>query len=148
MNANEGAGAFAIEIEIADMKLAPRPRKPFFVSTVDSSGQAKLRVIGDAQRVVIVVCFDHREYWSENLLLFNRRAGLYVGNNGWFDKETLFAIRPAAAQNTAAFSFALFDITIDCLERFLVDHRAHRGCRLGWFANLDLLGALDNFFQQ
>src|ERR1700730_1729587 len=105
MSADESACTLAIEIEVTDMKLASCPCKFFFVSTVNSSGQTELRVVRNPQRIVVVVCFDHCQYRSENLFLFNRRAGFYVGNDGRLDKEPLLAVRPAAGQNPATFSF-------------------------------------------
>jgi len=53
-------GAFAIEIEIADMKLSSRLGQLFLVGAVDRSSQTKLRIIRNPQRIVVVIRPNHR----------------------------------------------------------------------------------------
>jgi hypothetical protein len=47
MYANQGAGAFAVEVEIADMKLEPGSLDLFLIRRIERAGQAKLSIIGD-----------------------------------------------------------------------------------------------------
>src|SRR5436190_13617087 len=110
MNSNKCPRAFAIEIKVTDMKLSPGLGQSLFVSAVDRAGQAKLRIIRDSQRVVVVVCLNDRQHGSKNLFLFDGCTGLHVGNHSRLDKETLLAIGTAAAHYPAAFGFAFLDV--------------------------------------
>ena len=55
MNADQRARAFAIEVEIADMELAPRAFDLLRIIPVDRAGQTIFGIIGDPQRIVEIV---------------------------------------------------------------------------------------------
>src|SRR6266576_3883497 len=148
MSPHQGAGALAIEIEIPHMKLALRSCKFLFISAIDCLSQTKLSIIRNPQRIVVILSLDDRQHWSKDLLLFNSRARPHVGNYRGFDKETLLAVGTAASQQATTLRFALFDVTVDCLESLLVNDRTHGGCRISRLAHLDPFSALDNPFQQ
>src|SRR5258706_6278209 len=80
MDANKGAGAFAIEIEITDVKFTARVFQPGFVGRIDRARQAELRVIGYPQSVVIVVGLNHGEDGTKDLFLLDVRTMLYISN--------------------------------------------------------------------
>src|SRR6185295_11728677 len=115
------AGALAVEVEVADMKLPARAFELFLVSTVDGASQTKLRVVSNLQRVVIILRFDNCQHRTKYFFLFDRRARLYISNHGRLNEETLLAIRAAAAHNSPAFALALLDVRVNRLECFLVD---------------------------
>ena len=137
MNADEGAGAFAIQIKIADVKFAARALQLCFVSRVHCAGQAELGVVGYAQRVIIVVRLDHGENWPKDFFLFDCRASFHVRDDSWLDEESLFAIRAAAGNDPSALGFSFFNIAIDRFECFLVDDGAHRRSGVGRIADLN-----------
>ena len=71
MRSDECAGAFAVEIKIADVKFIPRFFQLFGVRRINRAGQAVLRVVGDFQRVVEISRFNHRQHGSENFFLLD-----------------------------------------------------------------------------
>src|SRR5437588_3193954 len=103
MHAYHCAGAFASQVEIADVKLISRPFKFRFVARVNRAGQTKLGIVSNAQSVVVIVSFDHCEHGTEDFFLLDCRAGFHVRNYSWFDEKPLLAIRTTAGNDTAAF---------------------------------------------
>src|SRR5215213_811375 len=113
MHTNQRAGALPVQIEIADMKLSARAMELCFISAVNRTRQTKLRIVRDFQCIVVVLCLDHREHWSKNLFLLDRRTWLHVRDYSRLDKEPLLAIGTAANQNPATFTLSFFDVGID-----------------------------------
>src|ERR1043166_862645 len=92
MHANQRARALAIEVQIADVKLPACALELRFIAAVNRARQAKLRVVRDLQRVVVILRFDYREHWSKDLLLLDRRTRFHVCNHGRFDEKSLLAV--------------------------------------------------------
>src|SRR5438034_7128116 len=108
MNANERAGAFAIQVQIADMKLTPGLLQLFFVGAVDGSSQTELGVIGDPQSIVVILRLDYGQHRSKNFFLLDSPARLHIGDDRRLDKEALFAIGSAASDDAPTLGLALF----------------------------------------
>src|SRR6185369_11392239 len=142
MHTNKRAGALTIQIQVPDMKLFARAIQLRFVSAVNRACQTKLRVVRDLERVVVVLGLDDREHWSKDLFLLDRRARLDVRDDSRLDEEALLAIGTAADQNAPAFALPFFNVSVDRLERLLVDHGAHRRRLVGRIGKLDLSGAV------
>src|SRR5262245_8256927 len=124
MNSNQRSGALPVQIKITDMKLFAGPVQLCGIATVDSAGQTKLGTVGDLQSVIVVLRFNHCQNWSENLFLFDGAAGFGVCNHGGLYEIPLFSISATTGNDPATFTLSLFDITIDRLERFLIDDGA------------------------
>src|SRR6266849_1300974 len=112
MNTHERAGAFAIEIKIADMKLALRSLEFVLVRAIDRASETKLRVVRNPQSVVITIRFDYRQHWTKDFFLLDGCARLHIGNYGGLNEKALFSVRAAAAQYAASFGFSLFNVVI------------------------------------
>ena len=74
MDAHQRAGALAIQVQIADMKFVARAIQFRFVARVDRASQAELRVVGDAQSVVVIIRFDDRQHRTKYFFLLDRRS--------------------------------------------------------------------------
>src|SRR5205814_8174209 len=74
MHADEGAGAFAIHVEIADKKFFLGALDLFRIVGEDRAGESERRVVRDEERVIEIFRFDDREHRSENLFLRDRCA--------------------------------------------------------------------------
>src|ERR1043165_6950240 len=144
VRADERACALAVEVEVADVELAARALQLLAVVRVDRAGQAVLRVVGDAERVVEVVRADAGEDGAEDFFLLDAVAGLHVGDDGRLDEEALLAVAAASRHDAPAVRFALLDVVVDGLEGFLVDDGAHRRRLLGRVADQELRRALDD----
>src|SRR6185312_4599954 len=147
MNANQCAGTLPIQVKIAHVKLAPSPLQLFFVSAVDRACEPKLRVIRNSQSVVVVLGFDHSDYWSKDFFLLDGVTSFYIRDYGRLDEKSLFTVRAAASQDTTAFSFTFFDIAINRIEGFLIDHRAHVRNRVRRIAHFHFRGALNDLLE-
>src|SRR6267154_3003377 len=138
MHPDERAGAFTIQIKIADMKFAAGALKLNLVSRVHCARQAELSVVGYSQRVVVVIGFDHRQHGSKYLFLLDGPAGLHVRNHRRVDEKSSFAIRATARYHASTLGLALFDIAVDRPEGFVVDDSAHRRGCISRITNFDL----------
>src|SRR6185369_8156187 len=98
------ARAFAVQIQIADMKLFARAMQFCFVAAIDSTSKTKLRVVRDLECIVVILCLDHGEHWTKDLFLLDRRTWLDVCNHCRFDEEALLAIRTTAGHDASTFT--------------------------------------------
>ena len=113
MNTNQRARAFAIEIEIANVEFMARAIKLCLITRINRAGQSKLSIVRDAQRIVVIIGFNHSEHWSKNFFLLDCRTGFRVRDNSRFNEVALFAIRTSASDHSAAFGFALFNVIVN-----------------------------------
>ena len=97
MYSHKGAGTFAIQIKIANVKFAACPVKTLLRAGVKCPGQAKLSIVCDLESVVEITSFNDRENRGKYLLLYGR-PGFYIVNNCRFDIETLAVVAIAARQ--------------------------------------------------
>ena len=102
MDADKRARAFTIEIQIADMKFTTSAFQLRLVVCVDGSGQTILRIVGDSQGVVEIICANDGQHRPEDFLLLDGRARFDIGNHGRFDEETLLAVRASAREDARA----------------------------------------------
>ncbi len=92
MHANERARAFAIQVQVADVKLSACALKFRFIRAVNRARQSILRVIRYLLSVVVILSFDNCEHRTEDLFLFDRCAGFDVGDDSRLDKVSLLAV--------------------------------------------------------
>ena len=81
MRADHRAGAFAIQIEIANVEGFLRFFEFRGIFRVDAAGQSELGVVGDFEGVVEVPRFDHRQHRAENFFLGDARLGIDVSDD-------------------------------------------------------------------
>src|SRR5713226_2579185 len=91
MTADHGAGAFAIHVEIADVKFFSGALDFFRVLGINGAGEAKFRVVGHVQSFVKILRFGDGENGPENLFLENPRLRTDVGNHSWLDEIAIGA---------------------------------------------------------
>ncbi len=110
MGANHGAGAFAIEVEIADVEAQTCNSQSFLVFCKDGAGETVLCIVGNLQGILVGIGFDDGQDGAEDLLLCNARAGRDVCKNCRFDVVSAFAVldRVASCDKTA-FCYALLE---------------------------------------
>src|SRR5678810_221021 len=83
-------------------------------------GEAIRRVVGDAQRVLLVVERDHRADRAENFFAGNPRVVVHVVEDGWFDIEPLAVhCRPVAARRHLRLILAEFLVRAHSVELLL-----------------------------
>src|SRR5215472_17032711 len=82
MDAHHCAGAFAVDVHVADKELIASPLDMFGVGRVDGAGEAINGVIGHRQGMVEVARFGDSEYRPKDFFLKNARFALDVGKNG------------------------------------------------------------------
>src|SRR5947209_588454 len=93
VNADERARAFAIEVEIANMKFTPRAFELLRVVCIDSAGQTELRIVGNPERVVKILRANDCQHRPEDFFLLNGRARFDICNHCRLDEESLLAVR-------------------------------------------------------
>jgi hypothetical protein len=110
MRAHHGAGALAIDVEVADEEFGGGAFRIFrLIVGVDRAGQPVLGVVGQFQRMIEVRALRHRQHRAEDLFLENARLRIDVGNHGRLD-EIAVAFRRPAARDQPAFFLAGLDI--------------------------------------
>jgi hypothetical protein len=82
VRADHGAGAFPVEIQVADVEALLGFPQMFGVIGEDRAGQPVLRIVGQFQGVLEVVGLGDGQHRAENLLLEDAVLGLDVGNDG------------------------------------------------------------------
>src|SRR5271168_1795283 len=147
VGADHGAGAFAIQIKIADVE-------GFFgffdflgIFGVDGAGKAELRVVGDFQRLLEVFRFDDSQNGAEDFFLGDARFGIDVGDDRRLH-EVAVAGGAFAAEEQLPFLLTEVDVTKNRFHGGFADDRAH--VVGGIFAGTDgnFLGALDEFLDK
>src|SRR5262249_983870 len=134
------------QVKIADVKFISGTIKFGLVSRINSTGQTKLRIIRNAQGIVIIVRFDYRENGSEDFFLLDRRTRFHIGDDRRLDEKALFAISAATRNYAAAFSLAFLNVFVDRLESLRIDYGAHRIRTISSRAHFDSGGAFGNPF--
>src|SRR5947207_15918762 len=113
MHPYKRAGALAIQVKVADVEFIAGPIELGFIGRINRAGKSELRIVRDAESVVIIVRLDDGQHRSKDFFLLNRVARLNIRNHGGLDKETLFAVSTAARDDATAFGLALFDVAVD-----------------------------------
>src|SRR5690606_10782635 len=98
--ADEGAGALAVEIEVAAVEVLGGALDALAVLREERAGEAELGVVGDLHGVVVVLRLDEGEDGAEDLLLRDGRLRVNIGDNGVGDEEAILfiALLPAEHQ--------------------------------------------------
>src|SRR5262249_6145241 len=126
MCADHGAGAFAVEIEIARLEFIARALQLFARTGVNGAGQPELGVVGDVERVIEIARLDYGQHRPEDLFLSQPRGGSDVSNDSGLDEVALARLPGrTAAVNEPAFLLADLDVIQNTLHRLLIDHRTH-----------------------
>src|SRR5258708_6630715 len=148
MRAYHGAGAFAVEVQVADLQLMPRPLQLLARRGINGAGQAELSVVADLQRVVVVAGFDYGQHQPEDFFLGNARHGCDILDHSGLN-EVAFAgfLRRTAAEDHAAFLLADVDVIEDRAHGAFIDHRPH-GFVLRGIAHGDFAYAVFQAFQK
>src|SRR5277367_4894333 len=141
MGADHGAGALAVDVEVADVEFADGTIDLVLRTGVDRAGQAELGVVCNLECVIEVLRLDYGQYRAKDFFLLKLRLGFDVGNDRGLD-EIAFAsiLGQTTAGDQAPVFLAVLDIFEDRLHGAFVDHRAHVRI-LGWIADCDLLHA-------
>src|SRR4051794_16711607 len=95
MRADNCAGALAINVEITDVELAHCHFNLVARSGITRTGQAKLGIFRDIERLLKVARFNYRQYRTENFLLLELRFRLNICDYGWLDEITFARISGA-----------------------------------------------------
>src|SRR5262245_57227499 len=116
MNVDVRAGAFSIEVKVADVEIAFSSLDAFAVSRIESAGQPIDRVIGYRQGLVEILRFDAGEHRTEDLLLRDSRFRIDIGDDRRIDEiafagELVFAV----SHDEAPFLLPDLDILIHLL---------------------------------
>jgi hypothetical protein len=82
MSAHHGPGALAVDVEIADVKVAGGTVDFVARFGIDGAGQAELSVVGDFESVIEPAGFDDGQHWAENFFLLELRFRGDVGEDG------------------------------------------------------------------
>src|ERR1043165_1166687 len=61
MGAHHGAGALAVDVQVADVELAPGALDLLRRRRVDRSGEPEVRTVGDVQRVIVAARLNDRQ---------------------------------------------------------------------------------------
>src|SRR5271165_506375 len=69
MRAHHRSGALAVDVEVADVELANGAVNFVARLGVDGASQAELGIVGNFERVIEAVGFDHGEYGAEDFFL-------------------------------------------------------------------------------
>src|SRR5208283_2227340 len=124
MAADQGAGAFAVEVQVADEEALLGGVDPGRVAGVDGAGEAVLGIVGELQRVVEITGAGHGQDGSEDLLLEEARFRVDVGDEGGLN-EIAVAGSGSAAGEQAPLVLPDLDVVEDRTAGTLVDHRTH-----------------------
>src|SRR5437764_10436514 len=95
MCADNCTGAFAVDVEIADVELAHRHFNLVARSGINRTGQAELGIVCDIERLLKVARFNHRKHRTENFFLLELRFRLNICDYGWLDEITFTRISGA-----------------------------------------------------
>lgn len=124
LGADHGAGAFAVEVEVADVEAVGGELEAGGVGGVGGAGEAVLAIVGEFEGVFEVARGGDGEDGAEDFLLEDAGGGGDIGDDGGL-KEVAVAWRGAAAGDEAAFLLADFDVFEDGFAGAFVDDGAH-----------------------
>src|SRR5215213_5586181 len=125
MHVHQRACAFAIDVQVADMEVAPSAFQAVAFGGIERASQPVDRVIGNVQSLVHIFGFDDGQHRTEDFFLRDAGFRINVSDDGGLDEEAFAGHRVAfAANDGAAFLFANFDVVADLLERALARYRA------------------------
>src|SRR5579864_4415082 len=88
---NHCACRFAIEIEVAHVKVPAGSLKLIASAGINAAREAKLGIVGDRQSVFEVLGFDDSEHGAEDLFLRNARFAIDVDEYRWLEEVTFVA---------------------------------------------------------
>lgn len=124
VGANHRAGAFAIDVEVADKELVAGALNVFRVGGVDSAGEAVFTVVGQLEGVLEVAGFGDTKDRAKDLFLEYSIVVLDVGNDGGL-YEMAITLGFSAASDQATFLLAGLDVVEDGLLGFGSNDRTH-----------------------
>src|SRR5207237_8927304 len=132
MGARERAGAFPVDVQVADVEALARLLDAIRDGGEDCAREAELRVVRDVERVVEVTRADDREHRPEDLLLRDARAWADVVEDRRLD--VIAAFTRTTAEHERALRAADVDVLDDLAEGRVVDQRTEVGGALGRIA--------------
>ena len=141
MRSDHGAGALAIEVEVADVEAAFGVGDLAFVAGVHGARESVFGVVGDGECIVPVAGFDHREHRAEDFLLRDLRLRGDVGHHRGLD-EIAWSRCGAPTGHHTTLALAGFDVLEDLGARLLVHHRSHVVGAIGRRTDGEAPGAL------
>src|SRR5258708_40199869 len=100
MRAYHRSRAFAVQVEVAYVELAHSAIEFLARAGVNGTGQTKLGVVGDFERMIEVARFDHHQHWAKDFFLLERRLRWDVGNHRGLNKVAVFITRAGVARAT------------------------------------------------
>src|ERR1017187_9131006 len=128
------------------------PHHEIRVAGVNRTGQSELHVVGDGHGLLEIVYPEDGQHRAEDFLLRQRVFGLHVVEYGRHHEITLpefpLGKRRAADQTLVALLLGNLDITQVGLILRLVYRRSHVDPVFRSVAHLDLLHAVDQFFEK
>src|SRR5271165_2991176 len=106
MSSYDSAGAFAVDVQVADMELLFRCGNLVVRGRIYGAGQAEFCVVGDGQAVFEATRLDHCQHRTEDLLLRNRCHRIDIGDHRRLDEVAIaeFTYARAASDKPSAFS--------------------------------------------
>src|SRR5215472_14912300 len=116
MRADHRAGALAVQIQIPDVEHFFGLADLFGILRVHRAGQAKLRVVGNRERVVVILRLDDREHGTKHFLLRQPRFRRHVRDNRRLD-EISIARRALSARDKPSILLPYLDVVQNGLHR-------------------------------
>ena len=147
MGANHGAGALAVEVEVAGEELGGGPAELVAVARVDRAGKPVLGGVGEFERVAEVLGPGDGEHGTEDLLFENDCIHGHVGNDGG-PEEVAVAPLARSARDQPAFGLADLDVAPDGFAGTLADDRPHVVLRVLRRSDRDRLDLLPQLLQE
>ena len=126
------AGVEGVDPDHAGPDGAGEPVGPVEVARPDAGRQAIRRVVGDGQRVRLVLELGDRQHRPEDLLARHTPAVVHAVEDGRFDVEAA-ALDPrplSSGHDPGPFAHTEVDVAEDLLELSGVDHRAQASRRV------------------
>src|SRR5712692_3172272 len=137
MRAHGGSRALAVDVQVADVEFADGAVNLLARFGVNGAGQAELGVVGNLERVVVILRLSHSQNGAENLFLFQARLGWNISDDGGLQEVALTCVlRRATSGDQSAVLLADLDVFHDRLHGTFVDHCPHVGV-LGGIADRD-----------
>src|SRR5215510_16612638 len=125
MYVHHRAGAFAVNVKVANVEFALRALDALAVARIERAGQAVDRIVGDGQRFVDVFGLNDCENRPEDLFLSDAGHRIDVGDDRRRDEPTFAGHTvPPASGDDAAFLLADFDVLADLFVSAFTRNRA------------------------
>src|SRR6185437_12687468 len=125
MRADHGAGALAVEVEIAHLEGASGVVEFAAVRGVDRAGETVLGVVRDVERFFVIFYTNDGEHRAKDFFLRDARGGRDIRYDGGLDVVAPVFLDALPAGEDAAFAFADIDVIEDALHRGLIHDGAH-----------------------